>query len=131
MDEAMSLVSGKDGELMTLTRTNLVAPSPSRTTNCESCCVKPVSTFCIAIPSSEVGEVMGGPPAAPLARTARVSLVLVLPSMLIALKERSTAWARRGWRVEAGIGTSVQRIPRRVAMFGWIMPAPFVIPAIE
>ena len=59
MDEAMSLVSGKEGELMILTRTNLVAPSPSRTTSCESCCVKFVSTLCIARPSSDVGEVTG------------------------------------------------------------------------
>ena len=131
MDEAMSLVSGKEGELMILTRTNLVAPSPSRTTSCESCCVKSVSTFCIARPSADVGEVTGWPPAAPLARTARVSLVLVLPSMLMALKERSTAWVRRDWRVGAGMGASVQRMPRSVAMFGWIMPAPLVIPAIE
>ena len=127
----MTFVSGKEGELMILTRTNLVAPSPSRTTSCESCCVKFVSTFCIDIPSAEVGDVMGGPPAAPLARTARVSLVLVLPSMLMALKERSTACVRRGWRVEAGMGASVQRMPRRVAMLGWIMPAPLVMPAIE
>lgn len=27
------------------------------------------------------------------------------------------------------MGASVQRIPRRVAMFGWIMPAPLVMPA--
>ena len=131
MDEAMSFVSGKEGELITLTRTNFVAPSPSRTTSCERCCVKVVRTFCMATPSGEVGEAMGGPPAAPLARMARVSLVLVLPSMLMALKERSTAWVRRGRRVEGGMGASVQRMPRRVAMFGWIMPAPLVMPAME
>ena len=29
------------------------------------------------------------------------------------------------------MGASVQIIPKVVAMFGWIMPAPLVIPAIE
>ncbi len=29
------------------------------------------------------------------------------------------------------IGASVQIIPRVVAIFGWIMPAPFVMPAME
>lgn len=85
----------------------------------------------MAVPSGEVGDVMGWPPAKPLARMARVSLVLVLPSTDMALKERSTAWVRRGRRVEGGMGASVQRMPRRVAMLGWIMPAPLVIPAME
>ena len=83
----------------------------------------------MAAPSGEVDEVMGVPPAAPLARRATVSLVDVSPSMLMELKERSTAWERRGCRVEAGIGASVVRMLRRVAMFGWIMPAPLAMPA--
>ena len=29
------------------------------------------------------------------------------------------------------MGASVQMMPRVVAMFGWTIPAPFVIPAIE
>ena len=74
---------------------------------------------------------MGEPPPAPLARMATVSFVLVLPSTLMALKERETADVRRGERVVAGMGASVQRMPRRVAMFGWIMPAPLVMPAME
>ena len=93
--------------------------------------MKDVRISCIARPSFEVGEVMGGPPAAPLARTARVSFVEVEPSMEMALKERSVAWVRRGWRVEGGMGASVQRMERRVAMLGWIMPAPLVMPARE
>lgn len=72
---------------------------------------------------------IASPPAAPLARRAMVSLVLVSPSMEMALKERETAWVRRAFRAEGLMGTSVQRMPRRVAMFGWIMPAPLVMPA--
>ena len=109
-------------------RTNLVAPSPSRTTSCESCWVKAVRMLRKEVSSAELG-VRGGPPAAPLARRATVSLVLVSPSMEMELKERATAWVRRGDRRAGGIGASVQRRPRRVAMFGWIMPAPLVMPA--
>ena len=129
--EAIFLVSLKEGEFVMRTRTNFVAPSPSRTTSWERRCVKSVRTSCIARPSFEVGEVMGGPPAAPLARMARVSFVEVEPSTEMALKERSVAWVRRGRRVEGGMGASVQRMERRVAMLGWIMPAPLVMPARE
>ena len=108
-----------------------MAPSPSRTTSWESVCAKEVRVSCIARPSSDVGEVIGDPPAAPLARSATVSLVDVSPSILMELKERSTAWVRSGWRVEAGMGASVVMIPSRVAMLGWIMPAPFAMPARE
>lgn len=72
---------------------------------------------------------MGAPPAAPLARMAMVSLVLVSPSMEMELKERSTACLRRDWRAGGAMGASVQRTPRSVAMLGWIMPAPLVSPA--
>ena len=69
--------------------------------------------------------------AAPLARMATVSLVEVSPSMEMELKEWVTAVVRRIWRAEGAMGASVQRMPRRVAMLGWIMPAPFVMPARE
>ena len=72
---------------------------------------------------------IGWPPAAPLARIATVSLVEVSPSILMLLKERSIAYVNRGCRVDAGMGASVVRIPRSVAMFGWIMPAPLAMPA--
>lgn len=72
---------------------------------------------------------MGVPPAAPLARSAMVSLVLVSPSMEMELKDLETAWVSKGCRMEGAIGASVQRTPSRVAMLGWIMPAPLVIPA--
>ena len=129
--EAIFFVSAKEEELVMRTRTNFVAPSPSRTTSWDSRWVKSVSTSCIAKPSFDVGESIGGPPAAPLARIARVSFVEVEPSTEMALKERSVAWVRRGRRVDGGIGASVQRMERRVAMLGWIMPAPFVMPARE
>ena len=131
MLDAMALASAKEAELQTRTRTNFVAPSPSRTTSWESSWVKDVRISDMARLSGEVREVRGGPPAASLARRATVSLVLVSPSMLMALKERSTAWVRRGWRIVGGMVASVQRMPRRVAMFGWIMPAPLDMPARE
>jgi hypothetical protein len=55
--------------------------------------------------------------------------VLVSPSTEMELKERETACVRRDCRAEGSMGASVQRTPRRVAMFGWIMPAPLVMPA--
>jgi hypothetical protein len=42
----------------------------------------------------------------------------------------STATERSVERLEGGMGASVQIIPRRVAILGWIIPAPFVMPAI-
>ncbi len=59
-----------------------------------------------------------------------MSLVEVSPSTEIVLKDLSTAWVRRGCSTEAGMGASAQMMPRRVAMLGWIMPAPLVIPAM-
>lgn len=46
------------------------------------------------------------------------------------LNERSTALDKRLGRIFDAMGASVAIMPRRVAMFGWIMPAPFVMPAI-
>ena len=79
---------------------------------------------------SEIGAVEGGV-AAPLARSATVSLVEVSPSMEMALKEVRMADFRRGVRAAGVMEQSVQRMPRRVAMLGWIMPAPLVMPARE
>lgn len=69
--------------------------------------------------------------AAPLARMATVSLVEVSPSMEIELKDLVTAEWSKVCKVGAAMGASVARIPSRVAMLGWIMPAPLVIPARE
>ncbi len=60
-----------------------------------------------------------------------MSLVDVSPSMEMELKEWLTAVVRSGRRAEGAMGASVQRMPRRVAMVGWIMPAPLVMPASE
>jgi hypothetical protein len=56
--------------------------------------------------------------------------VEVSPSMDILLKERSTALVRRLGSSAGAIGASVAIIPRRVAKFGKIIPAPLVMPAI-
>lgn len=74
---------------------------------------------------------ISAPPAAPLASMATVSLVLVSPSMEMLLKDLSTAGTRRLDRADGAIGASVHTMASRVAMFGWIMPAPLVMPTIE
>lgn len=68
------------------------------------------------------------PPAAPLARMATVSLVLVSPSIEMLLNDLEMEDVRRDWRDEGAMGASVHIIPNRVAMLGWIMPAPLVMP---
>lgn len=50
--------------------------------------------------------------------------------MLMLLKDFSMTAARRVWVAVGVIGASVQMISRRVAMFGWIIPAPLVIPTM-
>ena len=53
-----------------------------------------------------------------------MSFVLVSPSMEMLLKDLSTAAERRDCKADGVMGASVQMMPRRVAMFGWIIPAP-------
>ena len=79
---------------------------------------------------SEMGGVEGGV-AALLARRATVSLVDVSPSIEMALNEVRMADFSRVVRVVGVMEQSVQRMPSRVAMLGWIMPAPLVMPARE
>src|SRR5271155_564878 len=76
---------------ITLTRivTNFVAPSPSQTTNFASSSANSVTTS--RNWSSSLPPVISGIDAAPLARIASVSLVLMSPSTEMALNERSTA----------------------------------------
>lgn len=60
-----------------------------------------------------------------------MSLVEVSPSMEMQLNDLFVAVVRREERAAGVMGASVQRMARRVAMLGWIMPAPFVMPARE
>lgn len=69
------------------------------------------------------------PPTAPLARRATVLLVKVSPSIKMLLKNLLIAAIRRDYRGVGAMGALVQIIPRRVAIFGWIILAPLVIPA--
>ena len=57
-----------------------------------------------------------------------MSFVLVSPSTLIALKLASAAAATIRRRSAASISASVMTNARSVAMFGWIIPAPFAMP---
>src|SRR3990167_8603102 len=59
---------------------------------------------------------------------AMVSLVLMWPSIVMRLKEDSTAFLRHSLRSGAGMATSVVRKHSMVARFGAIIPAPLVIP---
>ena len=68
-----------------------------------------------------------GAPDRPLASRKQESLVLVSPSTVIMLKQRSTA---RFSALRAKAGSSVASVPMKasmVAMLGWIMPTPLVI----
>jgi len=67
-------------------------------------------------------------PAAPLARTSSVSFVLLSPSMLMLLKLNATALRNKSASTSAAISASVTTIASMVAMFGWIIPAPFAMP---
>jgi len=50
--------------------------------------------------------------------------------MVMLLKDLSTARFRMEGMTAGEMGASVAMTPRSVAMLGWIMPAPFVMPAI-
>src|SRR5947208_14371946 len=71
---------------------------------------------------------MAGAPAAPLARTRRVSLVDVSPSTLMALKVRPVTSRRIFCKRDGEMLVSVATKARVVAMLGWIMPAPLAQP---
>src|SRR6266576_1613208 len=106
--------------------TNLDAPSPSPTmarASTRATCCTASSNSCHTAPSRA-----GSTPAAPLASSSAVSLVLVSPSTEMALKLRSATRRSRGWS-EAGSATaSVVSTASRVAISGWIIPAPLAIP---
>jgi hypothetical protein len=57
-------------------------------------------------------------------------LVDVSPSIEILLNDLLTAFVRSLGSKDGAIGASVAIMPSSVAMFGWIIPAPFVIPAM-
>src|SRR3989338_115767 len=59
---------------------------------------------------------------------AMVSLVLMWPSIVMRLKEDSTAFLRHSLRSRVDMETSVVRKHSMVARFGAIIPAPLVIP---
>ena len=73
---------------------------------------------------------ISGPPAAPLANAAMVSLVDISPSTEIELNERFTAYDKIDCKAFGSIGASVTKNPNSVAMFGQIIPAPLERPAI-
>lgn len=60
-----------------------------------------------------------------------MSLVLVSPSTEMELKDALAADVSAVCKADGDTGASVAMMERRVAMFGWIMPAPFVMPARE
>ena len=73
----------------------------------------------------------GATPEAPFASTSRVSFVLVSPSTEIALNVVSAVCETMRRRSPASTAASVVTNARSVAMFGWIIPAPFATPPMR
>lgn len=69
--------------------------------------------------------------AVPLANMTTMSLVEVSPSMEMQLYDLSAATERSRCSASGVTGASVQMMPRVVAILGWTIPAPLVIPAME
>ena len=111
----------------TVTSMSLVAPSPSRAMRL----ARSMQTSARALEKSSAPSVpgrMGPAPAAPLAMSRTVSLVLVSPSMVIMLNESSAASLSMSFRRSGAISASVVMKESMVAMSGWIMPAPLAMP---
>ena len=78
--------------------------------------------------ASSPSPASGLPPAAPLAMSSTVSLVLVWPSTLTQLKVCSAASRRSRWASAAPTGASVRMMPSIVAIRGPIIAAPLAMP---
>ncbi len=72
----------------------------------------------------------GSPPAAPLATSSTVSLVLMWPSTLMQLKLTSADARSAAWAVAGSSGASVMIKASMVAMLGPIIAAPLAMPVI-
>ncbi len=107
---------------------NLVAPSPSRTIACASVTATSVSAMRSAARRGSDDVTIGVMGARPDAAITKLSLVDVSPSIVAQLKETSAMSAVRACNTGAATGASVAMSESIVAMFGWIMPAPFAIP---
>ncbi len=103
-----------------------MAPSPSRAI----CLLRSTHTDSSAVSNASrpAPASSGPPPAAPLAKMASMSLVLVSPSTVTMLKVRSTQRDSTRWSSAAATGASVVRNPSMVAMLIWIIPEPLAIP---
>src|SRR5258706_6268085 len=112
----------------TATVASLVTPSPSRARRSQSSALASSSRRSNSRARREPTPI-GVLPAAPLASTSTVSLVLVSPSMVSALKVASAAPRSARRRSAGSTARSVARYASIVAMRGMIMPAPFAIPA--
>ena len=114
---------------LTVTVTNLLAPSPSRTI----CCARSIVTASSAFSKSRrLRRSAGGAlPAAPVAHSSTVSEVEVSPSTVTALNERSFDRASSFCSSGAGMLASVKTKPSIVAMSGAIMPLPLAKPAMR
>ena len=107
---------------------NLVAPSPSRTMACASCCDTATTASRSVRPSAESSAVIGAWPARCVAISTKESLVEVSPSMVMRLKLRSAASRSSGCSSAGAMTASVAMKPSMVAMSGRIMPAPLLMP---
>ena len=106
--------------------TSFDAPSPSATmasASVRATCSTASSNAFHTAPSRA-----GSTPDAPPASRSTVSLVLVSPSTEMALKLRSATRRSSGWSAAGSPTASVVSTASRVAMSGWIIPAPLAIP---
>ena len=126
---AANSASASDAAPLTLTVTNLSAPSPS----CTIIIASSWQTFSKAwkkVFQSLEFSLSGWMPAAPLARASTVSLVLWSPSIEMRLKLRSTALFKEACSACGSTVASVAMNDSMVAMLGSIIPAPLAKPTI-
>src|SRR6185503_6095004 len=127
MVRAARRASAAEAAPRTRTSNTFVAPSPSATI------IRARSAHTARTPSSNAARSapFGATPDAPFARTSSVSLVLVSPSTEIALKVVSAARETMRRRSPGSTAASVVTNASSVAMFGWIIPAPFATPPMR
>ena len=124
---AASRASVAEAAPRTRTSNTFVAPSPSATI------MRARSAHTVWMPSWNAARSapFGATPEAAFASTSRVSFVLVSPSTEIALNVVSAECETMRRRSPASTAASVVTNARSVAMFGWIIPAPFATPPMR
>ena len=128
MASAMAFAAWSSAAPVTVTSTNLVAPSPSRTI-CWARSSSTASSACWNATSfGSFGSASSSSICSPVAKSSTVSLVDVSESTVMRLKLRSTDVERHCWSSVGSTGRSVKTKASIVAMSGAIMPLPLAMP---